>query len=46
MPFSNNWLTASKLLIPSLLFLIKTKTIINPSDHKHYITNISPPGNS
>lgn len=45
MPSSDNWLTASELLIPSLLFLIKTKSIINLSGHKHYITNMSPTAN-
>lgn len=45
MPSSDNRLTASQLLIPSLLFLIKTKSIINLSGHKHYITNISPTAN-
>lgn len=45
MPSSDNWLTASELLTPSLLFLIKTKSIINLSGHKHYITNMSPTAN-
>lgn len=45
MPSSDNWLTARELLIPSLLFLMKAKSIINLPGHKHYITNRSPTAN-